>query len=166
MSVYLQIHWILLSSYLPMSYYMCTGHDPEMSFLHPPKTYGWLEVPSGLLIIVLYSKIYIYKRKLVLSTFAVVDKLQKHSVSTLVNNLLVFIYLGFSNYIAVILNKTHPKDLNRYPYNLMSYFRSLVSPTFCFLLLVTTCVTNKKYLRTILEEIQLFKFSCIKKIFQ
>ena len=145
---------------------MCTGNDPEMSFLNPPKIYGWLEVPSALLIIVLYTKIYFYKRKLVFSTFTIADKLEKHSVSTVVNNLLVFVYLVLSNYIAVILNKTQPNDLNSYPYNLMSYFRSLVSPTLCFLLLVTTCVTNKKYLRIILEELEIFKFSWIKKIFQ
>lgn len=165
-SVYLQANWILISSYLPMSYYMCTGTDPEMSFLNPPKIYGWLEVPSALLIIVLYTKVYFFKRKLFLSTLTFADKFEKHSVSTVVNNMFVFLYIGLSNYIAVILNNTQPKDLNFYPYNKLSYFRSLVSTTLCFLLLVTTCVTNKKYHRIVLEELQILIFSWIKKIYR
>jgi hypothetical protein len=143
---------------------MCSGEDPNPAFENPAKMYGILEVISAIINVSLFLRIYVHKKKANVNPeihfpkILILDEYEKYSLITGVNNFLGLCYLISHTVIVIMLNNTKPEDLNKYPYYLMSYYRSLISPTLCAGLLFITCTLNKKYLKTVADEIKALKW--------
>jgi len=143
---------------------MCSGENPNEAFKNPAKLYGVLEITSAIINISIFLKIYFYKKKanvnpeIHFAKILTLDDIENHSLTTNANNFLGICYLSSHTLIVIILNKTKPEDLNKYPYNLMAYYRSLISPTLCAGFLILICSLNKKFIKAVIDEIKTLKF--------
>ena len=142
---------------------MCSGEDPNLGFKNPAKMYGILEITSAIINISVFLKIYFYKKEaninpqIHFAKILILDEFEQYSLTTGANNFFGICYLSFHTVIVIILNNTKPEDLNKFPYYLMSYYRSLISPTLCAGFLILMCMLNKKYLKAVVDEIKTLK---------
>ena len=155
--------WHFLITYQPMTFYLCTGEDPDQMLKTRPKAYGIVELFSILLNIVLYLKIYYYKKKRPIYPQTqgrvvkglVLRDVEKQSMTNFANNALGICYIGISSIIAIKINYAKPDDLSKYPNNLFALYRSLVAPILGIFLIILTCLLNKKFRRVIHEEVKI-----------
>jgi L-cystine uptake protein TcyP (sodium:dicarboxylate symporter family) len=131
---------------------MCAGIKPDQNPKTSSSLTGVVEIFSAIIIIALHLKINIHKKKLTVQGATDVNEIEKHSLTSLASIFFAICYLGCLATMLVILNNQKPEDLSKFPYFVMCYYRSLLSPTMCIILLVLLCVFNKKYLQAVLDE--------------
>jgi hypothetical protein len=154
--------WHFLATYQPLSFYICTGEDPDQMLKNRPKVYGIVELFSLALNLLLYLKIYRYKKRSPIQPQTqgrfvkglILRDVEKQSITTLANNALGILYFGISMIVAIKINNTKPEDLNKYPNNLLAHYRSLVTPSLGIFLIILTCFLKQKYRKAIYDEVE------------
>ena len=151
-SLLLQGAFQFLADYQTMPFYMCAGIKPVQSLKKSSTMTGVVEIASAIIILAVSLKIYIHKKKLTVQGTTDVNEIEKHSLTGLASIFFVICFLGSLATMLVILNKSKPEDLSKFPYFVMCYYRSLISPTMFIIFLVLVCVFNNKYLQIVLDE--------------
>ena len=149
----------------PFSYYMCTGRNPFelLPTQKSSKVYGVVETASALLNIVLYTKIFLFKRKarrvlpvanngLTTTTTHNVFELEKHSLATIASNTIVILIYGISAIVVRKMNATKLEDVDSASFQALTFYRSLIAPILLMMLIILSCIMNKSYIRAVAQE--------------
>jgi hypothetical protein len=131
---------------------MCTGIKPDQNLKKSSTMTGVVEIASAIIILAVSLKIYIHKKKLTVQGTTDVNEIEKHSLTGLASIFFAICFLSSLASMLVILNKSKPEDLSKFPYFVMCYYRSLISPTVFIIFLVLMCVFDKKYLQALSDE--------------
>ena len=141
----------------PFSFYMCTGRNPFDNPTPRTKGYGIFESFSALLNIVLYIKIFIYKRKSRIlpkgfrGALNVFD-LEKQSLVTITSNSIGILIVGISAIVVTKMNATKLEDLDKHSFHVLTFYRSLIAPIMWIIFVVISCLLNKSYIRAVAHE--------------
>lgn len=164
-SILSQLAWHFLLTYQPVEFYVCTGKDPEEMFKNPPKNFAIAEIFSTIANILLYSRIYFYKRKINKTNLVqvhqgfssnTIKENEKRSFATIANYVIVIIYLAVSALIGLKLNSLKFEDIIQFPNSLFFHYKMLVSPQLGLTLIIATFYRNKNYVQLMKEEIKIF----------
>jgi hypothetical protein len=154
--------WNFLTPFYLPGYYMCSGKDPTEANEKLPKIYRVLETVAVLLHVIIYLKIYIYKRKgnsillhgvFNLKSFGLKDieksLLANYNITQFVGILIV---IG-SAIIVKPLEGANPKDYGHYPLNLIVYFRNLIGPPLEVFAFIANFYVERNYFKELYDEI-------------
>ena len=149
-----------LASLPPITFYICSGKDPGESYKSLSKYDGKFEVLTLLTIIFhlfVYLRIYIFKRKSKSifppskgSTF--MEMKSEELANYFLNHVLNIIVIATSIFVASKLNGLEPEDFGKYPFNILFYYRSLISPVVAILLLTISFMVKKNYVKAFIDE--------------
>jgi hypothetical protein len=144
---------------------MCTGRNPFelLPTQKSSKVYGVVETASALLNIVLYTKIFLFKRKarrvlpvasngLTTTTTHNVFELEKHSLATIASNTIVILIYGISAIVVRKMNATKLEDVDSASFQALTFYRSLIAPILLMMLIILSCIMNKSYIRAVAQE--------------
>jgi hypothetical protein len=154
--------WHFKVEYQSVGFYICTGHDPTIAEVNRTKIYGFVELFSALLHIVLYTRIYFYKNKgnILFNAPSVTLKLnflkefETQSLTTFATHFFGIFVLCASTYNTIQISGVKAKDFSNYPNYLFVYYRSLVSSSTAILGVALIFFIRKDYLRPFVEEVK------------
>lgn len=145
-SFLVQGSWYIYADYRPISFYMCTGRNPFHEQKRSTTIYGVNEICSATLNIVIYLKIYFYKK----STGS--DQFEKQSLTAITSNIISFLIIVLSAIVIKNLDVTNPEDINKYWFQVVTYYRHLILPSIILMCIVLSCLLNKRYIRVVAEK--------------
>jgi hypothetical protein len=156
-----------LTTSQPLEFYACTGQDPTKILDNPYRSIVIAKIVSVILNILLYSRIQVHKRKMTTNNtlqtqqqvcFSIDDilkKIQKQSLTTFVNCVIVIIFLLVSGVTELKLNFLKFEEIGHFPNNLIYHYRNLVAPLLAITLIISICFQNKNYKQSIKEKIKM-----------
>ena len=133
---------------------------------NPPKMYAILELTSGCLNLMLYTRIWLHKKKIQQSQScsnktSTMKEIEKQAITTITNNSLGVLFFGAQVIITVVLNGKNPKELSTFPHYILAHYRVLVAPIFGLALIFLTCLRSRTYVKTVKDEIQIVCRECL-----
>ena len=85
----------------------------------------------------------------------ILKKIQKQSLTTFVNCVIVIIFLVVSGATELKLNSLKFEEIGHFPNNLIYHYRNLVAPLLAITLIISICFQNKNYKQSIKEKIKM-----------
>ena len=155
--------WHYLLRVQSSGFYICTGWQVSKESLNSPGVAnGFLIILSVILNILVYLKIYTYKKKQTALTLpsgcvaksVVLKDIEEQSLSNFAAILIGIIFIAISLANSFKLNSVTASNFNIYPNYLYAYFRSFVMPILALIILMILFAGKKNYRKTISIELK------------
>ena len=170
-AVLIGVVWNFLTTYYLPGYYLCSGKDPTEANKKLLKFRGVLETVAVVLHVVIYLKIYIYKRKgmsllpqrvIFVKTFGFKEIENSLLADYNITQMVCILILVGSAIIVKPLEGADPKDYGQFPLNFIVYFRNLIGPSLGVLAFIANFYVKRNYVKALTDEVRNFHFPTIR----
>jgi len=154
MSLIFQVMRAIIPGNQLVEYSLCTGDDPTNIFQLPSFGRGFVECLSLGIQIFIYTRIFIYKRKMNKAIWPQpqpqqqASNIESDSLTTFATNISFVLVLAFGSVFIVIVNFKSCQDFLSYPKFIIVYYTYTIYPCLCCCFFLIVCFVRNAVLRT------------------
>jgi len=164
-SVLFQVLRAIIPGNQLVEYCLCTGEDPTPIILLPSFGRGYIESFSLIFQILIYAKIWFYKRKAkkvigpqVYSSYlknVFIVAMDKDVISSLATDIVAVLVLAFGSVFIMIVNFKNCEDFQLFPKFIVVYYTYMLYPCLsCVIITMVWFIKNPVLRHTIVQELK------------